>query len=142
MQNVILFFLFRDHTEDGDLRSAFYTFQNNVSDMVKEPIKFRELWKRIYDSWLKIEPEEPDVTDETLIHIKYLLNISVRVHFLRTIIELGDDYADYDYVWIVNFKHRNLSMRWIDKNQNADQFEKDQVEGVRKALLAKLYELC
>ena len=70
-------------TEDVDLRTAFHTFHNHVSAIVKDTTKMLGLWKHTYDSWLEIEPEERDITDKTLIHIKYLLNISEKSTFFE-----------------------------------------------------------
>ena len=123
----------------------------HVGAIVKDTTKMWELWQHTYDSWLKIEPEELDVNEETLIHTKYLLNISEKVHFLNTMNKKAIELAQYDYVWIVNFKFRDWKMRWwTDKNQNAHHFEEDSVEvdsvnqdqRGRKDLLAKLQALC
>ena len=96
--------------EDVDMHAAFQTFLRNVSAIAKDATQMLELWEDTHDSWLEIEPEELDVTDETLIHIKYLLNISGKVHFLKAIVL---DLSKYDFVWIVVFNFRDWSLWWM-----------------------------
>ena len=96
--------------------------------------KFLGLWKRTYDNWFEIEPEEPDVTDETLIHIKYLLKISSRVHFLNGMYKKAIELDQYDYIWIVNFKFGDLKMQWqTDKNLLRSEELPVQVDGVNQS---------
>ncbi len=96
--------------------------------------KFLGLWKRTYDNWLEIEPEEPDVTDETLIHIKYLLKICNKVHFLNGMYKKAIELDQYDYIWIVNFKFGDLKMQWqTDKNLLRSEELPVQVDGVNQS---------
>lgn len=98
--------------EDVELRTAFHTFHNNVSDLVKDTGKMRRLWDHTYNIWLKIEREKSDVTEETSIHIKYLLNVGNKVHFLNVMYTEPFDLAPYDFVWIVVFEFGKWMMRW------------------------------
>ena len=110
--------------EDVSIHTVFQIFHRNVSAIAKDVTKMLELWEHTYDSWLKIEPDEPDVTDETLIHTKYLLDIREEVHFLDLI---TIDLAQYDYPWIIEFKFRHLKLQW-QKDENPHHFEERSVE--------------
>ena len=107
--------------EDVDMRAAFETFHIIVSANAKDATKMLDLWEHTYDSWLEIEPEEPNEPHETLMHINRLLNIGGYVHFLKLI---AIDLAKFDFVWIVHFKFGDWKLRWQrDEKQNPKEFE-------------------